>query len=77
MGAHAQPRRLGWWRRLRIILLEKELAILRDECARYELAEAIGPIYQHNSYEEQLRLMARIRKLRGQPPLAIPTEYLP
>lgn len=70
LGAHTAPRRLSWWRRLHIYLLEKELAIVRDECARYEMAEAIGPIYQLNSYDEQLRLMARIRELKGQPAAA-------
>lgn len=68
LGVDAAPRRLGWWRRLRIFFLEKELAILRDDCARYEMAEAIGPLYQLNSYEEQLRVMARIRELKGLPP---------
>lgn len=78
LGAHAeQPPRLSLWRRLRVRLLERRLAIVIDERQRYDEAGAIGPIYRRNSLQLQHQLMGRIRALKGLPPVAIREEQLP
>lgn len=80
IGAHAapaEPPRLGFWRRLRVRHLERRLAIVIDGRERYDEAGAIGPVYRRNSLQQQHQLMARIRELKGLPPVAIPEEFLP
>lgn len=68
-GTASPPPRLGLLRRAHIALLERRLAIVRDERDRYEQVGAIGPVYAHNSLQQQFGLMARIAQLKGEPPI--------
>ncbi len=69
LGANTAPPRLGLLRRAHIALLQRRLDTLRDELDRYEALGAVGPVYQHNSRQQQFELMARIAELKGEAPI--------
>ncbi len=71
LGAHtpSPTPRLGLLRRAHIALLQRRLDTVRDELDRYEALGAVGPVYQHNSRQQQFELMARIAALKGEPPI--------
>ena len=67
MTARAIPTRTGLLRRLvraaRMTWLRWQLACVRDERSHYTDLGMTGPLYQLNSWQQELALRARIRSL--------------
>lgn len=67
MTARVIPTRPGLrrclWRSIRLAWLRWHLECLRDERDHYASLGWAGPVYMRNSLQQELQLMARIRKL--------------